>query len=278
MSLLHWIFPSESNNQRAKLLHPSAFLFVIALFLGLQLTISQLTNNYPQILGYASQISPDEIIRLTNAQRQSNGVGPIKLDVELSAAAGRKAADMFAKNYWAHVSPTGTQPWFFVTDAGYQYRYAGENLARDFSDPEAVVKAWMDSPTHKENLLNSKYQDIGVAVIDGKLGDRETTLVVQMFGTRLSAAASVPKTASIAPPVRAAAIETISPLVKTSPFDITKTVSVGLLAVFVVVLVIDLIAVHKHKIVRWTSKSYAHLFFLAVLLVAAVLLSGGKII
>lgn len=280
MSLLHHLFiPHESNNQRAKLLHPSTISVIIGLFVIFQLLLGRFSVQFPQILGYASQISPAEIVRLTNEQRQASGEGPVKLDEALSAAAARKAADMIARGYWAHVSPSGTQPWSFITDAGYQYRYAGENLARDFADPASVVAAWMDSPTHRENLLNAKYQDIGVAVIDGKLGDRETTLVVQMFGTRLSAAPSVSKTASIAPPVRAATIETLpTPVAKTSPFDITKAVSVGLLAVFVIVLVIDIVSVHRRRIVRWTSKSLAHLALLVFLLIAAILVNRGVIL
>ena len=133
--LLHLFFPHQSNNLRAKLLHPSGLALIIGLFVIFQLTINQLTNNYPQILGYTSQISPEEIIRLTNRERTSAGLSEVKLDTKLSAAAAVKAADMFARNYWAHVSPVGTQPWYFVTEAGYSYRYAGENLARDFPTP-----------------------------------------------------------------------------------------------------------------------------------------------
>ena len=167
--LRHLFFPHESNNQRAKFLHPSSLVAIIVLFLGLQLTINQLTNNYPQILGYASQISPEEIIGLTNIQRTSAGLPEVKLDPQLSAAAAQKAADMFARDYWAHISPVGTQPWYFITESGYSYRYAGENLARDFSDAKSIVDAWVASPTHRDNLLNSNYQNIGIAVIDGTL-------------------------------------------------------------------------------------------------------------
>ncbi len=291
--LVHLFLPHESNNQRAKLLHPSVLSIVIGLFVLFQLGMGKLSQTYPQILGYAAQISPSEIIRLTNVQRQVAGVGPVQLDPELSQAAAQKAADMFAHDYWAHVSPQGVQPWAFITNAGYQYRYAGENLARDFTGPDAVVKGWMDSPSHKENLLNSRYQDIGVAVVDGQLEGRETTLVVQMFGTKLSSASkpAVPKLAvSEVKAAESSPRPTVSPQTKvvvaqqpvvvsaTSPFDITKLVSIALLAVFVVVLIIDLIAVHKRKIVRWTSKSLAHLALMLFLLIAAVLINRGVIL
>src|SRR3989344_3041263 len=184
MSFLHHLFlPRESNNWRARLLHPSLILVLIIYVAWSQQLISGVSNRFPQILGFASQIPPEQIISLTNAERQSRGLASLKLNYDLSQAAQAKAGDMFARDYWAHVSPTGTQPWVFITDAGYSYRYAAENLARDFSDPNSIVTAWIASPSHRENLFSSKYQDIGVAVVDGKLGGQETTLVVQMFGT-----------------------------------------------------------------------------------------------
>src|SRR3989344_2451993 len=122
--LLHLFFPCESNNQRAKLLHPSTLSVIIGLVVVFQIGLGRFSAQFPQILGYASQISPAEIVQLTNIERQANGESPVKLNAALSAAADRKAADMIAHGYWAHVSPTGTQPWFFITDAGYQYRYA----------------------------------------------------------------------------------------------------------------------------------------------------------
>ena len=293
--LRHLFLPHESNNQRAKLLHPSAISLVIGVFILFQFSLNFFSTHYPQILGYAAQISPEEIISLTNQQRQANGAGPLSLDSQLSAAAAAKAADMFARDYWAHVSPVGTQPWFFITQSGYSYRYAGENLARDFSDPQSVVTAWMASPTHRENLLNNRYSDIGIAVVDGKLGGRETTLVVQMFATRISASPAVGGSSSTAlgvKPAKAAetlpvpvptAAPTLNSELKTmnprvSPFDITKALSIGMLAVFVIVLLADVIQVSRHKIVRWTSKSFAHLAFMLILLLAAVMVNRGLIL
>ena len=276
--LRHLFFPHESNNQRAKFLHPSSLVLTIGFFLGFQLLLSQLATGYPQILGYASQISPEDIVRLTNVQRTAAGLSEVKLDSELSTAAAQKAADMFARNYWAHVSPVGTQPWYFVTSAGYAYRYAGENLARDFSDAKSIVDAWVASPTHRENLLNSNYRDIGIAVVDGTLEGRETTLVVQLFGTKLSAAPAIAPAARIVQPVSAATstVGIVTP--KVSPFDVTKAVSLTLLIIFVTVLVIDLVAVYQKKVVRWTSKSFAHLLFMLALLLAAFIISKGQIL
>lgn len=277
MSLLQHLFiPHESNNQRAKLLHPTGVGLVIGLFALFQIGLGYVAQRFPLVLGYASQISITDIINLTNTQRKDKGLAEVHLNPELSAAAAQKARDMFAHNYWAHVSPTGTQPWFWITESGYQYRYAGENLARDFANAPDIVKAWMNSPTHRDNLLNPKYQDIGVAVVDGKLNDHDTTLVVQMFGTKLSAVPAInPVAANFA--VKAAEVEPVSTnLPIASPFGITRLVSLSLISLFIMVLVLDIIAVHQHKIVRWTSKSLAHLIFMGILLTAALLVSRGQ--
>src|SRR3989344_2339358 len=134
-----------------------------------------------QILGTIT-FKPTEIVTLSNAERVKNGLSALSENPILQKAAEEKAADMFANDYWAHYSPSGKSPWVFITGAGYKYVYAGENLARDFEDAGEVVQAWMASPSHRANLLDRNFREIGVAVRDGKLGGREGILVVQMFG------------------------------------------------------------------------------------------------
>jgi len=290
-SLAHWFLPHESNNQRARLIHPSATLVLCLLVIGIQAAISLVSRAFPQILGYASQIPPAEIVRLTNIQRQDRGLPSLRLDSQLSAAAATKAQDMLANNYWAHVSPSGTQPWSFIVNSGYAYRYAGENLARDFSDPNSIVSAWIDSPSHKDNLLSNRYQDIGVAVVDGQLDGRDTTLVVQLFGTRLSAPPQLAPASGITvaaqeEPEPTIAVETaptapiVTATVKSAitPFGLSKTLFLILLGVLVAVLVADLILTHYRSVVRWTSKSLAHLMYLLVLTAAVSVAIGGKIL
>ena len=143
----------------------------------------------PKILGTIT-FSTDQIVSLTNQKRAENGLPPLSFNGQLATAASQKAGDMFANNYWAHNSPAGKTPWSFISAAGYKYVYAGENLARDFSDASAVVNAWMNSPSHKENILDKNFREIGVAVADGKLDGHEGILVVQMFGSAISQAAT----------------------------------------------------------------------------------------
>ena len=89
---------------------------------------------------------------------------------------------MIQNNYWSHTAPDGTTPWYWIINSGYDYLYAGENLAKDFIDAHSVLAAWLASPAHRNNILSKNFQDIGVAVIEGNLGGHPTILVVQMFG------------------------------------------------------------------------------------------------
>src|SRR5207253_1856778 len=109
----------------------------------------------------ATNISTDALLTFTNQKRQDDGIAPLHISSELSSAASAKAADMFAKDYWAHNSPDGTTPWFFFQKVGYNYVYAGENLAKDFDNSEGVINGWMGSPSHRENMLNGKYDEVG---------------------------------------------------------------------------------------------------------------------
>lgn len=178
-------------------------------FLLMQIVLYFLPRTGLKVLGYAANISPSEVIRLINEQRAGQGLGPLVENGVLSQAALAKGTDMLNKDYWAHVSPEGTEPWAFLTTVGYTYRFAGENLARDFSNPTSAVDAWMASPSHKENIMSAKYKETGVAVIEGDLGGVDTTLIVQFFGTKYID--TFP-----ASPV-AAAVPTLEPIALTSP-------------------------------------------------------------
>jgi len=103
----------------------------------------------------------------------------------LDAAAKQKAEDMFQNNYFSHFSPTGVSPWYWINKSGYNYHYAGENLAMNFIDSEEVVRAWLNSPGHRENLLNKNYQDIGIAVLPADFSKQgiNQPIVVQLFGS-----------------------------------------------------------------------------------------------
>ncbi|MEK7516851.1 MAG: CAP domain-containing protein [Patescibacteria group bacterium] len=124
----------------------------------------------------------------TNARRRENGLSPLAENAKLNAAAAAKVQDMFEKQYFEHVSPTGKDAGDLATEAGYQYILVGENLALgNFENDRALVDAWMASPGHRENILNNRYQEIGVAVAKGMFEGKSTWLAVQEFGLPTSA-------------------------------------------------------------------------------------------
>lgn len=196
MSIHNLFLPHKETHKKARLISWEALLVYLLLFVILQSSFSLLGQLKPGILGTTSSITRERIIELTNFERAKNGLPPLAENDSLDRAATAKAANMFEENYWAHFSPSGKDPWGFILSSGYKFSVAGENLAKNFTNSEDVVVAWMNSPSHKENIINSKYKEIGIAVEDGVLNGEGTTLVVQMFGTP-TALASAPTTPNI---------------------------------------------------------------------------------
>jgi len=96
------------------------------------------------------------LVNLANDDRSTLGLDSLFVNPLLVSAAQAKANDMALKGYFSHNSPDGTEPWYWIREAGYQYRLAGENLAIDFSDSAEVERAWLSSPTHRANILNER--------------------------------------------------------------------------------------------------------------------------
>jgi hypothetical protein len=304
--LAHLFIPHQSNNQKARILHPSSLGLIVVFLIGFQLFLSLGHSSFPQVLGYAANISPSEVIRLTNTQRAANGLSLLTENSTLDSAALAKGNDMLAKGYWAHFAPDGTSPWSFFLKFGYKYQYAGENLARDFSDAGSAVSAWMNSPTHKENILNSHYKEIGIGVVEGSLAGADTTIIVQFFGSTLSGSPSIPvaKAQDIASPtpsskalgqallpqaspVLPVVVEsptpspvtvaaTSSPVV--SPFAFTKNLSLGVIGLLLLVFSIDLIIVRRERIARIGGRTLAHIAYLGMILAVILILKAGQII
>lgn len=172
--------PKTKHRSQASSLWALLFanLLVLTVLLLKQVPIG---DSGAKILGFATDVTLVDLYDQTNLERQQNGLSKLKYSPVLEEAAKQKAADMFADDYWAHISPSGTTPWEFFENVEYRYVYAGENLAKDFDKSTNLVAAWMNSPTHRENILNPNYTEIGFAVVNGDLNGSETTLVVQMF-------------------------------------------------------------------------------------------------
>ena len=185
LKVLHHLFlPHQHNNHKAKILWTRSLLILVGLFVMGRSIVDITIGLRPGILGYASQIDVGKIVEYTNQNRIKSGAEKVTLNAQLNAAAAAKVDDMFKENYWAHVSPKGTEPWTFISNAGYKYQHAGENLARDFSNSKDVVNAWMNSPSHKKNLLDKRYKDMGLAVKDGYLNGVESSNQVKCWQNR----------------------------------------------------------------------------------------------
>lgn len=185
MKIQDLFIPTKGNKYEALLLK-RVMLFIYSLML---LGVNYFAPIYfPNVNTVeAGSISADRLIQLTNLDRRNAGLVELKHNSTLDQAAFAKAQNMFEQDYWDHYGPNGETPWDFIKDAGYNpYKQAGENLAKGFSTSEGVHQAWMASPTHKANIMESKYRDIGFAVVDGYLQGERVTLVVQMFGTLLA--------------------------------------------------------------------------------------------
>ena len=267
--------PHPHNNHKAKILSPQYLVILLGLFILGRSTIDIYSALNPGVLGYASSINPDKVIELTNVERQKQGSGPVTYNSQLAAAAMAKAHDMYANNYWAHVSPTGTEPWYFITKAGYKYLHAGENLARDFRNPQDVVAAWMASPTHKQNLLDSRYKDIGVAVLDGTINGVDTTLVVQMFGTTQEGVPAVADTGLV---TTVLASDTNQKLPIVSPLEISRIWSLTFIVLVLLALFMDWLFVWRYNLIRVSGKTWAHITFFASLALILFVIRQGIIL
>ncbi len=276
MKLANFFLPHPTTHKKAHLISWEALVIYILLFVLLQVGFAIVGNIKPGVLGINSSIDKEKIIELTNKERQENGLEPVKENTALDRAAQLKAADMFAENYWAHFAPSGKTPWDFILGAGYKFTYAGENLAKNFYNSDDVVSAWMASPTHKENLLNSKYADIGIAVVDGVLNGQKTTLVVQMFGTTQNIAPApivqvqgkqlnITKQDYESAPQLVASIQSKKiekPLL--DPYQISKILGLGVILMIGSLLILDYIILRRRGIFRLASHHIAHLALLTL--------------
>lgn len=176
------VVPNHRNNHHPHALRHHVLAGYSVLLVLLKVFAVTAAVALPAASVYSSAITRANIISLTNQTRSGLGLPALVENGLLDAAAQNKAADMLADQYFAHTSPDGVTPWNFINGAGYYYQYAGENLAVHYSSAENVLSGWMASPTHRANIVDERYSDIGVGVSQGPFEDYDSTFVVQMFG------------------------------------------------------------------------------------------------
>ncbi len=180
----------HTAKQHAKVYWPYLPLLVL-LVGGLFLNIYQpLQSSKPATLAYATEMSRSSLLVSTNNRRTANGAATLSLNSQLNAAAQVKAEDMITRDYWSHNTPDGQEPWVFIDAQGYDYTKAGENLAYGFASSDNTVTGWMNSPSHRDNMLDTVFTEVGFGFANSSnfVGTGEQTIVVAMYGKPVLAA------------------------------------------------------------------------------------------
>ena len=179
---------------RKILIFNAVLLFFIKV--ALPLAGPQLATLWEQIIPFNSR----EIILETNRVRTANNLGPLKANPKLDLAASEKLSDMIAKGYFSHNNPEGVAPWFWIEKNDYEYTHAGENLALGFLRADETVTAWMNSPSHRANIINTNYNEIGVATGKATINGITGILTVQMFGKSTTEQIVIPQPTPVSTP------------------------------------------------------------------------------
>jgi len=194
--------------------------FLLALPLAALMLLAPFLASADALEDAGKNLDIPSLVQVLNRDRAQNGLHPLRRSLRLDEAAKGKAQDMVQNGYFAHTSPQGLDPWHWFGEVDYQYLYAGENLALDFSEADAVQKAWMASAKHRENILNANYEEVGYAIAEGTFTNinglnktRQGTLIVQLFGKPLpSVLASLGGLGIVQEPIVSPAAEKTNPL------------------------------------------------------------------
>jgi len=183
-SIFHEYFiPSPRNDHKPKILRTRSLVIITIISTIIKIVvISYLFFIYPN-QGLMSEIIVKKVFELTNQSRIANNLPALTMNSVLATSAEAKGNDMIANNYFAHYSPAGKSPWGWISRKNYPYIFVGENLAMNFTSADAVHTALMNSPSHKKNILNERYTDMGLAMISGKIDGSDTNVLVELFGT-----------------------------------------------------------------------------------------------
>lgn len=182
--LKDFFIPHAGNDHRPRALRPKSLITYATVALLIKAAATGfLFLTYPTPASL-SAIVTERMIELINEARADADVAPLAPNQLLTEAALAKGTDMIDRDYFAHDTPEGKRPWQWLNRTQYDYVYAGENLAMDFVSAEVVQAALMQSPTHRKNIVNAKYREVGIAVLLGELNGRETILLVEFFGTQ----------------------------------------------------------------------------------------------
>lgn len=213
-----YFVPHEGNGYKPHMLRPRMIAFMCMVVLVAEAAFvfgAKYVIPESKLFG---DIQASVLVDETNQNRTANGLPALQVSPLLVAAAQDKANDMATKDYFAHTSPQGLTPWYWFQQVGYNFDYAGENLAVNFSDSEDVTNAWMNSPEHRANILSVNFTQIGIATAQGLYNGEPATYVVEEFGTPAAAPVAFVDTASAATNPAPAPAPAVTPTAqKTAP-------------------------------------------------------------
>ncbi|MEK7113280.1 MAG: CAP domain-containing protein [Patescibacteria group bacterium] len=189
--MLHWLkkhfIPHPLNEHRPHILRKKNITIIIVAVLLLECFVFLLpTFVRLNLKGGVAAVLPTILADFTNEERKDQNLQILSVSELLNKAALLKAQDMARNGYFAHVSPDGKTPWYWLSEVGYEYKYAGENLAVNFSDSKDVTDAWMASTSHRANIIKENYTEIGTGVAIGMYEGKETMFVAQVYANPLS--------------------------------------------------------------------------------------------
>lgn len=232
-----YFIPHEHNNHQPHFLRHESMLFLFLLIIMVELGFLAQVFLVFDKTKFLAAVLPGVLTQLTNQEREAYDVPELKVNDLLTQAAELKALDMAEKGYFAHTSPEGRTPWYWLEQVGYKYSSAGENLAVNFYDSEDVDQAWMNSPTHKANIIKKEYTEIGIGVARGTYQGKNTIFVAQFFGKPYvspvvpapieneiaKAPAPAPKTSPTKPAVKPTTTKPVAPKETPKPIKTTPT-------------------------------------------------------
>lgn len=204
--LKKYFIPHDGNQHNPHILRTEVMIFFVTIIALSELTFLITAFVVLPNSNFFSLILPSELVRGANQSRQTSSIGELQVNPLLEKAAQLKAQDMAQKSYFAHTSPEGVTPWYWLGQVGYRYAAAGENLAVNFLDSSDVHTAWMASPGHRANILNGTYTQIGIGTATGMYKGYQTTFVVEYFGKPKQAIIPVSRVTAAEPTVLAAEI------------------------------------------------------------------------
>ncbi len=183
--IVYTIIPHRKNNNIPYILRAEAVLIIIVI-VGAFFYFNQNNLKIIKKLNLTAAIYPAVLADLSNRDRLNSGVSQLTWSDTLAKAAKLKAEDMLKNGYFAHTSPSGVTPWHWLSNVNYNFMYAGENLAINFTESENVERAWLNSPKHRDNIMSKNFTEIGIATAEGMYNGRNTIFVVEFFGKPLN--------------------------------------------------------------------------------------------